>query len=474
MTGGPFNFAIPSTPVVQNQGGIEQYLALAIQVLGQAKARRQRQAENAVAAIPEGATKGELTKGQQKALRRATGVKDLADETVVKPYTGEEGELNRLMGKLGIAPNSALGINLAATRAGRLASGGVQQLTSPAGLQSTAEANTSVSAAGAVRAGEFERATRKLAAGTESRNLSESELVATRSFLDFVPSEATANQLTGQVRGYVMSEALRIAKDPNSVSWARILPAGVKPADVIGGVALGVGGIIQSGIDQANITKANAGREAIQALYSVATEVSKAMGGRFSPDFVAAVMQGSGEAIDTPAGQLVSRFMDAGFTAGLMTAAQKGDPAFAAMEQMLNLARVPQISGNEETLATYSNLFRDYIANGLTRKWLGYDRPKAPGEQQQVWDQFQQSVRKQMGGTFKPGWLLDPGISEEPLPGDEAAAPDRGEQDRLLTEQALQAIFGGSAPPDTGAAAGGRGTIFDLSQPPAGKKPVRR
>lgn len=435
---------IPPTPVVQGGGsGFETYLPLIVRILQQSAERRTRQAELATGSLAEGTTYGSLSPDQQKQVRRATGIKDWKPEDVVRPFTGEAAELRNLMSSLGIAPESTLGQSLMSTRAGRVAGGQARPLTTAAGLEAEGQATTSAAKGRAVQAGEFQRATERMAAGTESQNLTESEVAGFRAFNDFTPSEPIAQNLTANTRAAVMREALRIAGDPDSVSWARLLPPGTKPADIIGAGGLGLLGIIQSGVDRENITAAKAREHATEALYSVAEEVSKAMGGRYSPDFIAAVMQGDPKALNSEAGAVVQRHMDAAFSVSITEMAQKGDPSFVALERLLELGRIPQIAGNEETLANYSNLFRDLISTGLTRTWLGFDRPQEGDPRRPVWDALNKSVRDQMGGMFRAGWFLDKGIKVEPIAGQE---PSQNEKDRDLIMQSLQALFGDSIP----------------------------
>lgn len=471
---------IPAAPTqVIGGGGLEQNLPLIVQILAQSAARKQRKAEEAVTNIPEGVPYGSLTPDQQKAYARATGVRDLKPETIVRPLpaTSEEATLGRLMNSLGIDPGSTAGIGLRSALAGKTATGAPHAPTTPEGLAAETAASADIASARATEAKTFKGAVQRTTAAAPGQNVdyTPGELAAYKRFNDFVPSEPIANQLTGQARAEVMKQALRVASDPNSTTWAGLLPEGVKPADVIGGIALGAGDIIASGINRRNVVEATAAQEAARALYGAAEAASKAMGERYSPQFIAAVMQGDPKAINTDAGQMVSRFLSAGFMSSLTELATKGDPGAIAMQRLLELGRIPQIASNEGVLAQYSNLTREMLASSITRAHLGYERPEEPGDSQKLWDKYNASIRKQMGGMFDTNFWGSLRIKGADQPG---AVPEQSQQekDAGLLSTSLQALFGDSlgVVPGMAGAPGSPavtpGSPFNLATPPGAKK----
>lgn len=464
---------IPAAPTqVVGGGGLD--LSLIVQILAQTAAKKQRKAEEAVQGIPEGVPYGQLTPDQQKQYARATGVKDLKPDTIVRPLpaTSPEATLGRLKRSLGIGVGSPLDIGLTAAMAGQVATGAPHALTTPEGLTSEAAASADVASARRVEAGSFRSATDKAAAAPVGANVeyTPSEIAAVKRFNDFVPSEPIAAQLTGQTRAAIMKEALRVASDPNATSWAGLLPSGVKPADVIGGIALGAGDIITSGANRRNIIETTYAQEAARALYGAAEAASKSMGGRYSPDFIAHVMQGDAKAIDSPAGQMVSRFMDAGFMAALTEAGTKGDPGSIAMQRLLELGRIPQIASNEEVLAQYSNLLRQVLAGSITRAHLGFDRPTESGDSQKLWDQYNAAIGKQMGGLFRTSAQFGPfggnlTIEGANQPFGTEPAKTQQQRDSELLSQSLQAIFGDSTGRAGPTIPTGTGSPFDIKVP---------
>lgn len=448
---------IPGAPTqVISGGGIDSFMPLIMQILAQSAQRKQRKAEEAVAGIPEGTTYGTLTPDQQKAYRRATGVKDLAPETVVRPLpaNSEEAQLTRLQESLGIARGSTADIGMRSAMATRVATGSPHGLTTPAGIEAETRAGTDMSVASAdiasarrSEAGSFKSATDKMSAATPGQNVeyTPAELAAYQNFNKFVPSDPIAAQLTAQTRAEVMKQGFRLASHPESATWATLLPPDVSAADVIGGIALGVGDIITSGINRKNVVAATYAQEEARALFDVAGKVSTTMNGRVSPTFVAAVMQGDPKAINTPAGQMVSRFMDAGFVANLTEMAAKGDPVSNIQTRLLELSRVPQISGNERLLSIYSNLFREMEAGKFARRDLGYDITDVTpdGPEAKAWLARQAQYVKQMGGLFQTGaggflWM---GTKITGVGDREEQAPEesRQQQDAAILDGFLQA-----------------------------------
>lgn len=483
LTQGPPGGIPSAQPQVISGGGIDQYLPLIVQILAQSSARKQRKAEEAVQGIPEGTTYGSLTPDQQKAYQRATGVKDLKPDTIVRPLpaTSDEAALNRLTESLGIAPGSTAYIGLRTALAKKTATGAPSAPTTPEAVAVETAASADVAQARGVEARTFRGAVERTAAAAPGQNVeyTPAELQAYQRFNTFVPSQPIADQLTGQTRAEVMKQALRIAGDPSSATWAKLLPEGITPADVIGGIALGVGDIITSGINKRNIVEATYAQEAARALFDVAGKASTAMGAKYSPDFIAQVMQGNPKAINTPAGQMVSRFLDAGFVAGLTESAAKGDPVSTIQTRLLELARVPQISSNERLLAIYSDLFREMEAGKFARRDLGFDITDVePGsDAAKLWLKYQAKLVQSMGGMFRTGrgGFLWTGTRITGVgTGQPGNAPEQSQQERdaALLEQSLQALFGDSTgvlpgqPGSSSAPSSRPGSPFNLQTQP--------
>lgn len=442
------SFNSPQVVQPNNNGSpLDKILPVILAALQASQARKQRQAENTTEAIAPGTTADALTPDQQKAVKRARGHK-LAPGEMVNPLPGQEGELERILTR--IAPlGSSLRASFDIARAKQISTGAASSLTTPTGLaadvaggEATSVASRDVAQAKGKVAARYKSATERQMAG--ETDFSPADLTALQTFNSFVPSQPVADQLSGQGRSEIMKQALRVARDPDSSSWVKLMPEGVKPSDVIGGVALGVGSMMLEGFQQqgqANLAKATRASEAEKALFGVAEDVSKKMGGKYDPTFIAAVMQGNPQALNTPAGRMISRFMDAGFFAGLQEAAVKGDPGAAAMKSLLEVAHIPQLAGNESLLANYSNLFRELTAATFTRSALGYDRPKEKGDQQIIWDNYNRAIAKQMGGLFQPHFFGSMTIDNTqnagvPKPQEEKA------NDQDIAKQALDALYG--------------------------------
>ena len=205
-----------------------------------------------------------------------------------------------------------------------------------------------------------------------------------------------------------------MVSDPESTTLAKVIaPFGISAADAIGSFALGVGSVLETAISRkaaidiaAIENRGKLNELAAKALFGTAEEISKRMGGAFSPAFIAQVMEGDPKALATDAGKLVQRFSSSGYHTALTELATKGDPASLAMSQLLEISRIPQIASNEKLLAQYSNLAQEALASTLTRTYTGVDRPTEPGEQQAMWDATQQLMRKKTAGVFaKDYWL---------------------------------------------------------------------
>lgn len=466
-------------PVVQTGGsGLDQTFALILQSLQASKARKDRQAATALGQVAPGTKFADLSPDAQKSVSRATGRTWHPDEVVNPiPASADEASIDRIMNQLHIDPKSTLGVGLKLSYARKSATGAAAPLETVAGATADTQTGDIVAGANLSRATSLESGLAKQKAGTTSTPASlpqkgntlqsgagaaapsvpatpqytPDELSALQNFNGFVPSEPIANQLTGQAKTTVMAQALRIAGDPNSATWATLLPNGVTPADVIGGVGLGLGQILESGISKRNITEASAQVEANRAIWGVAEDVSKAMKGAYAPPFIVAVMSGDPKVSATPAGQMVRRFLDAGFMTGLTEQAAKGDPGMIALTHLMELARVPQIAGNQDLLAEYSNLIRTSVAGSITRTHLGYDRPAQPGTQQRVWDLYNASILKKVAGTFSKSWVPFTTMqiaAPDATPG--GAKPDpvqaRRDADAAMLEAFVKAMGGAVTP----------------------------
>lgn len=449
----PFsNLSIPSPPVVNTGGGgLQDMLPMIMQMLQNSAQRKMRQAENTVGAIEPGRTAGSLTEQERKALKRARG-KKVDPNSVVNPLEGEEGELSRSMSRLGITQGSSLWEGLMTGRAARLATGSPHALTTQQGLTDEQSATATQAATGRTvaevgnqQAQSLKTGNQKITEGKGVDSLSEPEVLAYQRFNDITPSEGMAKSLEGSTKMAVMKEALRVANDPDSATWAKLMPPDVKPADVIAGIALGVGPMMLEGFQQRGqqaLARSTRASEAEKALYGVAEDVSKKMGGRYSPIFIAAVMSGDPSVSNTPAGLMVQRFLDSGFYAGLMDTALKGDPGALAMKQLLEVAHIPQLAGNENLLAQYSNLLRGSMANSLTRAFMGVDRPSERGKDQNDWDAANKAIAKQMGGMFGTNWLGNLQVKKEPVGSEAESTEKERPPDKDIAREALEALYG--------------------------------
>jgi hypothetical protein len=479
----PFANVGSGSPPTISVGGQPDY-GVIMQALLASRARKQRQAENSLGLVEPGAKFSDLAPDAQKQVQKATGRKYQPDEVVSPiPLTGDEAAINRLVQGLGIE-GSTLAIGLRSSLAAKIASGRTGAIANPDELQQeekVAAGNVqtellkqpgqqSEARARSAEAGAFESAQGKLknvGGSTEPAALSQEELAAYQHFNNFVPSQAVADQLTGQARSAVMKEALRLAADPNSTSLAKALaPLGVTPADAIGAFALGIGSTLDTALQRKSAleiaqakSQGDAQEIALRALYGSAEEISKRLGGAYSPTFIAKVMEGDKKSIESPAGQLVGRFVSAGYTTALTELGTKGDPASISLNQLLQVARIPQIASNEDLLSKYSNLAQSALASTLTRTFTGMDRPSEQGPQQQTWDAINGSMMKKTAGVFNKdyflGFIPKPGgmtITPQGKEADQQAAqgrmdavPDATKQtmrDKQIVDDALQAILG--------------------------------
>lgn len=476
----------PSIPAAQTQvigGGIQDYLPLILQALQASQARKQRKAEQAIQSFPEGAKYGDLTLEQQKAYQRATGIKNSPADMVVRPLPANDPSEVVRRGLAGlppgvIDPDSALGISLRIGPIVQGSTGAAHGMTTPAGLaaemqagEATSQAGLSVAEARRTQAQDYNRATQKIANLPQGQNievggkpgqLSQGELIGLKTFADIVPSKVIADQLEGSTKAEVMKSALRIVADPESTSLAKLFP-GVKVSDLIGGIALGMSQMMESSMSKTDTIQAAFAREEAQALFGAAKTISEATGGKYSPTFIAAVMQGDTKAANSPAGKALSRFMDAGFMAGITELTNKGDPSALQMTRLMELARVPGIASNEGLLGAYSNLFHKSLAAMFTRRDMGYDITDVEpnSEAAKNWLDRQATIEEQTGGLFKTGaggflWMGER-IKGITAPGDNqrrgatqgregsdatSAARSRQQQDALILEQTMRAIIG--------------------------------
>lgn len=497
-------------------------MGLIMQVLAQARARKMRQAETALGLVAPGATFKELNPELQKQVMKATGRKYLPDEVVSPmPISQDEASLKSLMKGLGIAPNSTLGMGLLGAQASKIATGKPSDIATPGQMAVTQEAAAAKGRAGLVtargeearapleqqtlatkgktelskakleeemmptvaeavktkgrtevseaRAGEtmarsYESALAKLKAGTGTSEFTPDELAAFKKANDFVPSEAIASQLEGQTRSEVMKHALKIVGDPNSSGLTKIMaPFGVSPADAIGGIALGMGSMLETAIsrkaaiDVAKIeAQVDAGKEARKARLDVSTTVSKGMGG-VDPLFVEQVLAGNPKAINTDLGRAVLKYANSGFHVAMVDQAQKGNPTAALNTKLLEIARVPGVANHPELLEGYSNLVRKGFLTGLVDTYAGYERPKEPGKAQKNWDARMVEMDKKMGGVFStdaisawlPGGDTGTEISApgaEPEPEKLPAAAAQKKKDTSIIQETMDAIFGAVGP----------------------------
>lgn len=490
----PLGSAGGGSPSSISVGGQPDF-GLILQALQASKARKQRQAETALSLVTPGAKFSELSPDAQKSVQRATGRKWQPDEVVSPlPLTQDEAATNRLITGLGLAPNSTLAMGLKGALASKIATGKPGELATPEELTkrqldaaATAEeerklggtvaaAKQTEAEATASEATAFKSAVGKISAaggaGGTQPELTQAEIAAYQHFNNFVPSQAVSDQFSGLARAEIMKQGVRLAADPNSASFAKVLkPLGVTPADAIGAFALGIGGVLDVAINRkSQLELAAATREgniaeiAARAMYGSAEDISKRLGGAYSPDFISQVMAGDPKAIGTPAGQMVQRFTSAGFMTALTEQAVKGDPAALSMKQLMDLGRIPQIASNEKLLTQYSNLVQQSLAATLTRTFTGMDRPTEAGDDQKKWDTVQATMMKKTAGVFStptgakgmlPGFLGGNDITITPqgkgtdVPGQAGASDATGTKanDSKIVSDALQALFGNVSAP---------------------------
>ena len=438
---------------------LASYLPIIARILEQSKMRKQRAAEEAVSLIPAGTKWEDLSPQQQQAYKRATGVMLKPGQDVVPLPPSPLTSFDETLKKLGIPPDSTAGMGLRTALVRREATGQASGPTTQSAIAAETGTADDVATAERIQAGQFKTATQKVAAAAPgaTASLTEGEDAAYQHFNNFIPSESVAKDLTAQTTAEVMKQALRVAAHPDSASWASLLPPDVKPSDVIGGIALGVGGIIESGVERKNIIATHAATTAIDAITRVATKVSEDMHGAYSPDDVKAVMSGDPKMLKTPAGQMILRFMQAGFLAGITQASGKGSATLTA--RLLTLARDPKIASDQSLLSSYSNAMQEQWVSENTRALMGRDRNPAGDPE---WDQVADSFRKQTLGVFKSGVGGILGIGSHmtitPNAPSAAAQGDTTSSDAKLLEQSLRALFPDSTaivmPPKPGA--GGR------------------
>lgn len=441
----------PSIPAANAQvisGGLQDYLPLILQALQASAARKQRKAEESLQSLPEGTTYGQLSADQQKQYQRATGVKDLAPNSVVRPLpSNDPGQvLGRSMAAAGINPGSALGISMLHGQAAQAATGSPHALTTPAGMSAevqtggaNAQAGLALAGARSTQAADYQRAVNKvsnLPAGQniEGAKLTPGELTSYQTFSNFVPSQPIADQLGGQAKAAVMKSALQLAANPDSASWASLFP-GIKPSDIIGAWALGIGSTLDIGLNRKAQLEVTTAQEGIRSLMDAAQQVLKDTKLPFSPAFIGQVMEGNPEVLKTPAGQLAWHTMNAGWQAAMIQQAEKGNPRMIAIKQLMELARVPQIASNPEMLGKYSNLTQDNWASALNETFGIQDNPANHKE-----------MMKRTAGVFDYNWFRNFVPGKDALEINPAGQPNPQEQrqqaDSALVAQAVQAAIG--------------------------------
>lgn len=456
----PLATAGAGSPPTVNVGGGPDF-SLVFQALLASRARKQRQAEESLGLVPQGATFKELSPESQKQVVRATGRKWQPDEVVSQiPLTPDEAATSRLIKGLGLDPSSTLAMGLQGALAARIATGKPSDIATPEQLSVTQETAAATGRAGLskaqadeAQAGAFKSAVGKLktagqgGATAAQPEFTQEELAAYQHFNNFVPGQAVADQLTSQARAEVMKQALRLAADPDSASFARILkPLGVTPSDAIGAFALGIGSVLETAINRkaqidiaAAQSKGAISEIAAKALFGTAEEISKRMGGAYSPSFIAAAMEGDPKVLATEEGKLVQRFTSAGFFTSLTELAAKGDPAALSMKQLLEIARIPQIASNPQLLGKYSNLAQDALASTLTRTFTGMDRPTEEGKEQQAWDAVQAMLWRKTAGVFSYDKDKILGVSI-PFTGDLNITPQGGALEEQTRQRAYEAL----------------------------------
>lgn len=444
--------SIPAAPQAQiiSGGGIQDYLPLILQALQASAARKQRKAETAVGTFEEGLTVDKASPDQLKAYKRATGIdpKTLAVGTPLRPLPASDpGQvLKRSMDAAGIPDTSALGISLLYGQAAQAGTGSAQPLNTPAGFaaaaqtgEATSKTGLSLAEARKTQAQDYQRATTKVSNLPAGQNIEEAkltpgELTSYQTFSNFVPSEPVAAQLTGQTKAAVMKSALQLAANPNSASWAGLFP-GIKPADIIGAWALGVGSTLDIGLSRKAELEITTAKEAIRSLMDAAQEKIKDTKLPYSPAMVAAVMEGNPGALKSGAGQVIWHTMNAGWQAAIAEQAQKGNPRMIAVKGLMDLARIPQIAGNEKLLDQYSNLIQENLASALNESFGIEDNPANHNE-----------MRKRTAGVFDYDWRRNfvPGRSSTEIRPANQPTPDerKRQMDAATWDQVLDALTG--------------------------------
>lgn len=449
--------SIPAAPTQVIGGGLQDYLPLILQSLQASAARKQRKAEAAIGTFEEGLTVDKATPDQLNAYKRATGIdpKTLAPGTPLRPLPStDSGQvLKRSMDAAGIAPTSALGMVMLNTQAAGAATGAPHPLTTPGGLTAeaqagelTAQGNVAVAGARRTQAQDYERAVSRVSRLPAGQNIEEAkltpgELTAYQSFSNFVPSQPIADQLGGQAKGAVMRSALELAAHPDSASWASLFP-GIKPADIIGAWALGIGSTLDIGLSRKAQLEVTTAQEGIRALMDAAKEVLKDTKLPLSPVFIGQVMEGNPEALKTPAGQLAWQTMNKGWEAALIQQSEKGNPRMLAIKQLMELARVPQIASNPDLLSKYSNLVQENLASAMNETFGIQDNPANHKE-----------MMKRTAGVFDYNWFRNFIPGKDAMQVTPANQPNPQEQrqqaDSALIAQAVQAAIGAVNQPVT-------------------------
>lgn len=440
--------SIPAAPTQIVGGGLQDYLPLILQALQASQARKQRKAEESLQSLPEGTTYGQLSADQQKQYRRATGVKDLAADAVVRPLpSSDPGQtLRRSMAAAGIDPGSALGISMLHGQAAQAATGSPHALTTPTGMaaevqtgEANAQAGLAVAGARRTQATDYQRAVNKVSNLPAGQNIEEAkltpgELTSYQTFSNFVPSQPIADQLGGQAKGAVMKSALELAAHPDSASWASLFP-GIKPADIIGAWALGIGSSLDIGLNRKAQLEVTTAQEGIKALMDAAQQVLKDTKLPFSPVFIGRVMEGDPAALKTPAGQLAWQTMNKGWEAALVQQSEKGNPRMLAIRQLMDLARIPQIASNPDLLGKYSNLVQENLASAMNETFGIEDNPANHRE-----------MMKRTAGVFDYNWFRNFVPGKDAMQITPAGQPNPQEQrqqaDSALVAQAVQAAIG--------------------------------
>jgi hypothetical protein len=380
--------------------------------------RAREQATSALANVPEGTTYHYLSPEQQVAFQRLTGRTRIADTEVVRPESGVNAAFSR------VAPvGSPLRAILDATYAQSQATGGTVKPTTPEGITAEASATVARARVSAAEADDMVSGVALVQAG-HPEQMSTAQLAVYQAAHNFIPSDIITQNMSNAMKQSVIQEGARILADPNMGGFGELLAQygthrdeatgrqvpNVTLGSLVGAVALNIGTQIDQAMGLRNIQINNAGQArnvALEAMYRTASAVSTAMGGKYSPDMVAAVMQGDRRIMATRQGQAVQAILNASYTAAMVDLATKGDYAARTFTANLELLKNPQISSDPRTAASIVEANRQISANALANTALGMrpidpaaDAPTATVREardgQQQWDAFRNGALSHM------------------------------------------------------------------------------